>query len=486
MIDVKQLVEDFQIVNDVEVVYLIKNGSQLYGTNSEDSDTDYIGLFVPSTTTVLLKKDPEHLVVTTGLANSKNSSEDIDIQLWSIYKFLNLVKKGETGALDLLFSLKAKHKDEITIIDKPSFTDILLEYFDKFKSKDLRAFVGYCLGQAKKYNIKGARYSELQTFLTSFKKLHYFTDQTLDTLEVNIKNIIAVGNYKYIKMTYAQGPKRQGNNYIWYLEILGRKHALNITISEFLNRMDRMLSSFGARTLAAADGVDNKALSHATRVILECEELLRTGHITFPLKDREFIKEIKYNKDLVNSRELNLEGLMQFLEHKLDEVNQLLEDSVLPDKVEQDVIDEVLTKVIGIEKRRVVLNKLFVEEITRKDFLEKYKNSCYVSDVQSTYYRCLIHEEGDTYLAKCRLQYTGCGNMYSIIAVQFEDVCSMDVFDLFENTITMAKPCDKDFIVEEVSVAEAMFISKYVYKNKIAEVGEKSEQAPKGVFLGEA
>lgn len=349
-IDLLNLVRRFENTQDVEVVYLIKSGSKLYGTDSENSDTDYIGIFVPSRRSVLMKQDPEHLVMTTGQANSKNTAEDTDVQLWSIYKFLNLVKKGETGALDLLFSLKAKHKEEITVIDKTIFTSIILNNFDRFLSRDLRAFVGYCLGQAKKYNIKGARYSDLEEFYEWFKKLHRPSEQALHISEEIIREHISTKSYKYIKMVYAKGPKRQGNDFIWYIEILGRKHALDITISEFMTRIERLFNSFGARTLAAANGVDNKALSHATRVILECEELLETGNITFPLKDREFIKEIKYHKDLVNSEDLNLEGLMHFLEVKLDKVNSLLEESSLPEKVQQSVIDSVLIWIMGLER----------------------------------------------------------------------------------------------------------------------------------------
>lgn len=350
-IDLLNLVRQFENTQDVEVVYLIKSGSKLYGTDSENSDTDYIGIFIPSRHSVLMKQDPEHLVMTTGQANSKNTAEDTDVQLWSIYKFLNLVKKGETGALDLLFSLKAEHKEEITVIDNQVFTSIILKDFDKFLSKDLRAFVGYCLGQAKKYNIKGARYAELHEFCELIKEFSNKNDIiTLSNIEQQIRDIINKEGFKYIKMVYAEGPKRQGNNFIWYLETLGRKHSLDITIDEFRVRMRKLFESFGARTLAAANGVDNKALSHATRVILECEELLETGNITFPLKDREFIKEIKYHKDLVNSEDLNLEGLMHFLEVKLDKVNSLLEESSLPEKVQQSVIDSVLINVMGLER----------------------------------------------------------------------------------------------------------------------------------------
>lgn len=356
-IDITNTILGFEQEHNVKVVYLIKSGSQLYGTNTEASDTDYLGLFVPSKESVMLKEDPDHLVITTGKANSKNASTDIDVQLWSIYKFLNLVKKGETGALDLLFSFKGLNKDEIQVINHKKYTDVFLENFQQYLSKDLKAFVGYCLGQAKKYNIKGARYSELLDFYERFNQLRLpcTTDQKLVTLDKLIDEHIISKKYKYIKMVYAKGPKRQGNDYIWYIELLGRKHALDITISEFMTRIERLFNSFGARTLAASNGVDNKALSHATRVILECEELLETGGIVFPLKDKEFIKDIKYHKDLVQGGgfisekiELNLDNLMNFLEVKLDKVNDLLETSSLPEAVPTEVIRQSIKRLMDI------------------------------------------------------------------------------------------------------------------------------------------
>lgn len=352
-IDITKTILGFEQEHNVKVVYLIKSGSQLYGTNTEASDTDYIGLFVPSKESVMLKEDPDHLVITTGQANSKNSSTDIDVQLWSIYKFLNLVKKGETGALDLLFSLKGLNKDQIQVINQRKYTDVFLDNFQQYLSKDLKAFVGYCLGQAKKYNIKGARYSELLDFYEWFKMQHRPSEQALRVSEESIRDYITSKSYKYIKMVYAKGPKRQGNDFIWYIELLGRKHALDITISEFMTRIERLFNSFGARTLAASNGVDNKALSHATRVILECEELLETGGIVFPLKDREFIKAIKYHKDLVQGGgfipekiELNLDNLMNFLEVKLDKVNDLLETSKLPEAVPTEVIRQSIKRLM--------------------------------------------------------------------------------------------------------------------------------------------
>ena len=347
----------------VKVIYVIKIGSKLYGTNSESSDTDYIGLFVPDPLSVLLKRDLEHYCKTTGQDNSKNTKDDIDIQFWSIYKFLNLVKKGETGALDLLYSLKAKHFDDICVYIDNDYMSLIYDNISQLTSKNLQAFIGYCLGQAKRYNIKGARYSETVLLKDSVEAFIVANNiditKPLKILSKEIEECIYQNNLKYISFVFAQGPKRFIEENVWYLEVLGIKHILDISIQEFLERLNKLFNSFGNRAIAAADGIDNKALSHATRVLLECKELLETGSIQFPLQFADLVKNIKYHPDLNNGdgstiningkhEALTLENLMYFLDLKLNEVNTLLEVSPLRDSVEQDLIDKILLNILDL------------------------------------------------------------------------------------------------------------------------------------------
>jgi len=81
--------------------------------------------------------------------------------------------------------------------------------------------------------------------------------------------------------------------------------------------------------------VDFKALSHAVRVISEVEELLDDGFITFPLKNRVYITSIKEGNE-------TLEEVMDYLDVKLDEVNQKLEQSDLPQKSDEAFIDDFI------------------------------------------------------------------------------------------------------------------------------------------------
>lgn len=81
--------------------------------------------------------------------------------------------------------------------------------------------------------------------------------------------------------------------------------------------------------------MDFKALSHAVRVISEVEELLDDGFITFPLKNRVYITSIKEGNE-------TLEEVMDYLDVKLDEVNQKLEQSDLPQKSDEAFIDDFI------------------------------------------------------------------------------------------------------------------------------------------------
>ena len=76
------------------------------------------------------------------------------------------------------------------------------------------------------------------------------------------------------------------------------------------------------------------------RVINEVEELLDDGFITFPLKNRVYITSIKEGNE-------TLESVMDYLDAKLDEVQEKLEESDLPEKSDEQFIDNLLLDLVG-------------------------------------------------------------------------------------------------------------------------------------------
>jgi len=120
-------IKEFEEKTGATVIYVTVSGSKLYGTDNENSDTDLKGIFIPSKESVILKKDLSSYVRDTNNSKIKNSAEDIDFTLHSIYSFFGQLQKSETGAIDTLFSMwseSIKSKELIEIEEMFALEDI--------------------------------------------------------------------------------------------------------------------------------------------------------------------------------------------------------------------------------------------------------------------------------------------------------------------------------------------------------------------------
>ncbi len=337
----KNIIEEFEAQYSAKVLYVTMYGSKLFGTDNPNSDTDYKGIFIPSKEDVLLKRDIEHYNYNTN-SKSKNSKEDVDLQLYSIYKWFSLLKKGETGALDLLFSF---FREDTQIYRDEDFLNIIKANYQKFYNKNLHSFIGYCVGQSKMYNIKGERYNELHYFVRLFKEIAIEDPKVkLESYFDKIEQIFKSREFKYVKFIKAAISRgnqayREGQ----YVQLLGKRFAGSVTVGYFSERIEEMEKQFGHRTKDASKGIDYKALSHAVRVINEVEELLDDAFITFPLKNRKYITAIKEGK-------IELDEVMEYINQKLDIVQDKLDNSSLPDKSDEEFIDKLT---LGLVERRV-------------------------------------------------------------------------------------------------------------------------------------
>ena len=337
----KSIIEEFEKEYKAKVLYVTMYGSKLFGTDNPNSDTDYKGIFIPSKEDVLLKRDIEHYNYNTN-SKSKNSKEDIDLQLYSIYKWFNLLKKGETGALDLLFSI---FREDTQIYRDEAFLNIIKVNYQKFYNKNLHSFIGYCVGQSKMYNIKGQRFNELHHFVELFKQIAIESPEAkLESYFDKIEQIFQKEHFKYVKFVKAAISRgnqayREGQ----YVQLLGKRFAGSVTVGYFSERIEEMEKQFGHRTRDASKGIDYKALSHAVRVINEVEELLDDAFISFPLKNRKYITAIKEGK-------IELDEVMEYINQKLDIVQEKLDNSNLPDKSDEEFIDKLT---LDLVERRV-------------------------------------------------------------------------------------------------------------------------------------
>ena len=203
----KEKIKSIEYVYNVKVLYMTEVGSKLYGTDNENSDSDYKFIFVPTITDLILKQDLDHIRV-GGQTNEKNTAVDMDLDGVSLHKFFQLLSKGETGGVDLLFSMWSK---SVLYKDK-KFVKTIQKNYREFLNKKLHSFVGYCVGQANKYGIKGSRYKELIHFNKALSTDGFKENEKLNELFKVFETYFDFNDTKYLKMTTAPGPKTGTNS----------------------------------------------------------------------------------------------------------------------------------------------------------------------------------------------------------------------------------------------------------------------------------
>jgi predicted nucleotidyltransferase len=79
------------------------------------------------------------------------------------------------------------------------------------------------------------------------------------------------------------------------LQLCGKLHMGTVRMPELIRRVEADMRRYGARAEEAErnEGLDFKALSHALRALDQMEELLQTGKIAFPLRNRSELISVK-------------------------------------------------------------------------------------------------------------------------------------------------------------------------------------------------
>jgi len=303
----------------------MKFGSTIYGTSTPESDTDYKAIYLPSGNDIVMQRIQGSINNNTKKdERSKNTADDIDIEMFSLDKYIKLLLEGQTVAIDMLFT-----PDEFIEQSSPLW-DHIRENKDKFLHSGILSFVGYCRTQANKYGIKGSRMRAVKDTIEFFKAMTYnhpnsFDERLRDAFHISTLEAFAEGKefINVIMLTNKDGLSEP------YLEVVGRKYGMGITVKEVFKLLTKIWDNYGERSRQAMnnDGIDWKALMHAVRIQHEAQELLTTGHITFPRPERELLLKIRNNKHKVT---MPYKEVAKIIEDGLDDLEAL--KSNLPKK----------------------------------------------------------------------------------------------------------------------------------------------------------
>lgn len=274
-------------------------GSHLFGTNTENSDHDYKGVFLPEADDILLGKFNQTIHQKTNKSNTKNTKDDVDIELYSLDKFLTMLYQGQTVAWELLFT------PDSHILEKHPYWDEICAYAPQLVNKKVDAFIGYCKQQANKYGIRGSRMKTLEEVLAYLDTNCYHGNDKLSSV-----CLAPLLNLEHVEMINDKNGKE-------LFVVCGKKFGLDTAVHYVTEPLKKYYSMYGERSRKAKinEGIDWKALSHAVRVCYQAIDLLENGTLQLPLPGTtaQVLKDIK-------AGEWTFEEVSSFLEDLMDDL----------------------------------------------------------------------------------------------------------------------------------------------------------------------
>lgn len=318
----------------VEMVF----GSHMYGLNTPTSDKDYKGLFIPHPSEIVLGTAKKNVSFSSGNSGSKNSVDDVDVDFYSLTKFISLACEGDTMAIDML------HCPADKLVSSSPVWDYIIQNRHRFYTSELTGVFGYMRKQAAKYGVKGSR-------LAALREVFDVLMDTNDTQPVRLPKSMgdATHHVKVGEITsklpenefcrFVTDETQKAGCQVFY-EVLGRKFQMTISVAEMKKSVYKLWDEYGerARQAEANNNIDWKALSHALRGGYQLISIFKQGTISYPLAETDFIKSVKLG-------ELPFSTVQTELEKVVGEVERLAAVSVYPKTVDREFWDKFIERV---------------------------------------------------------------------------------------------------------------------------------------------
>ena len=141
-------------------------------------------------------------------------------------------------------------RDDTVVYKKDEAIDSIKENYKIFLNSNMKSFIGYALGQVRKFNIKGNRYNELKIFNEFIGTLNG-NNKLSEYFEI-IEEHILKNEYNYIKLTEAK-TNRVSNKTGIYCNVLGKMFEGTVSLGYFRDRIGILENSFGNRTKSQKD-----------------------------------------------------------------------------------------------------------------------------------------------------------------------------------------------------------------------------------------
>ena len=299
-----------------KLLFLTKAGSHLYGTNTPESDEDYVGVFLGNPEFYIGMKNVKEVdcSIKDKDESGKNTKDAVDIKVYELRQFLKLAGDVNPNIVELLF---AKNKD-VVIFNTLEFEEIQNNYHLFINRRVFDSFQGYARQQMKKGISKAENLSELKEFKNTL--LTFNSDRTLAEFRVDLE--------KY-------GFKVDDKNV--YLK------NLTFPLNYFVKKVEKMveeklqMASHRAK-MWEKYGYDTKFFMHLFRLLNEGEDLILKGKLEFPVREKEFLLDVRKGK-------FSLEELQKEAEKRFERFKAFSRVN-LPKTANWNEIEKLLMKIV--------------------------------------------------------------------------------------------------------------------------------------------
>jgi len=295
-------------------------GSHLYGTNTPTSDTDFSGVFLPDENAVFGFERVEEvdLSIKSKRDDGKNDENAVDLVMYEVRKFTRLALDNNPNIIEQLFVPKVEYANV--------YGKMILAKAHIFPHKGLKQkFLGYAFSQKHKMVIRTDNYHSLEN-------AYEWLEENTRTVENSKRLLVEVMDKKLPFMSV------KGDN-ILVGDLKFQKHFMLRKVKKMIK--ERLALATNRKELLTSHGYDTKFASHLVRLMLEGKELLSTGNLEFPLKERQLILDIKLGK-------YKMTEVLKMGEEFEKEVEDVAIHSSLPDKPRYDEVQNLVKTILKL------------------------------------------------------------------------------------------------------------------------------------------
>lgn len=250
---------------------------------------------------------------------------EIDNEVHTLTKFMRMLDTGQPMALELIFA-----PDNLHMATPHAVWENIIQNRSKFLMKNTH-FMGYLKAQAGLYADKQPRAKAAREARDILVRLcDTFGDK--EKLMPHIDMIAEKVATDHVRREDIEGGAGRP---LAHLRIAGKRIPGTVPLSTALTIANKAADSFSERSHNATAGRDAASLSHALRIGLEAVEYYEKGTITLPRPEAEYLVAIKTGKADMGLVENDIMDVF-------NKASQLQEDSLYPDKADQEFIDNLI------------------------------------------------------------------------------------------------------------------------------------------------